>query len=107
MDSLNTFFLIIALLLFISVVASRVSSRFGMPLLLVFLVVGMLAGEEGLGGIKFDNFAFANMVGQLALAIILLDGGLRPQLGTLLCDDHMTGVPRAPPPRPPFWPLGA
>lgn len=77
LDSLNTFFLIIALLLFISVVASRVSSRFGMPLLLVFLVVGMLAGEEGLGGIKFDNFAFANMVGQLALAIILLDGGLR------------------------------
>jgi len=76
LDSLNTFFLIIALLLFISVVASRVSSRFGMPLLLVFLVVGMLAGEEGLGGIKFDNFAFANMVGQLALAIILLDGGL-------------------------------
>ena len=82
MDSLNTFFLIIALLLFISVIASRISSRFGMPLLLVFLIVGMLAGDEGLGGIKFDNFAFANMVGQLALAIILLDGGLRTKFNS-------------------------
>ena len=76
-SSVNTFFLIIALLLFISVVASRVSTRFGMPLLLVFLGVGMLAGDEGLGGIHFDNFAAANMIGQLALAVILLDGGLR------------------------------
>ena len=77
MDAVNTLFLIISLLLFISVIASRVSTRFGMPLLLVFLGVGMLAGDEGLGGIRFDSFAGANMIGQLALAVILLDGGLR------------------------------
>ncbi|MFH6973453.1 potassium/proton antiporter [Neisseria sp. 23W00296] len=77
MDAVNTLFLIIALLLFISVVASRVSTRFGMPLLLVFLGVGMLAGDEGPGGIGFDSFAGANMIGQMALAVILLDGGLR------------------------------
>jgi len=76
-DAVNTLFLIISLLLFISVIASRVSTRFGMPLLLVFLGVGMLAGDEGLGGIRFDSFAGANMIGQLALAVILLDGGLR------------------------------
>ncbi|EKY08665.1 potassium/proton antiporter [Neisseria sp. oral taxon 020 str. F0370] len=76
-DAVNTLFLIIALLLFISVVASRVSTRFGMPLLLVFLGVGMLAGDEGPGGIGFDSFAGANMIGQMALAVILLDGGLR------------------------------
>ena len=77
MDGINALFLIMALLLFISVIASRVSSRLGMPLLLVFLGVGMLAGDEGIGGIQFDNFMGATLVGQLALAIILLDGGLR------------------------------
>ena len=45
MDGINALFLIMALLLFISVIASRVSSRLGMPLLLVFLGVGMLAGD--------------------------------------------------------------
>ncbi|WP_338809683.1 potassium/proton antiporter [Neisseria leonii] len=80
MDGINALFLIIASLLFVSVIASRVSTRLGMPLLLVFLGVGMLAGEEGIGGIKFDNFMGATMIGQLALAIILLDGGLRTKL---------------------------
>lgn len=82
MDALNIFFLVTALLLFVSVIVSRISARIGMPLLLAFLGVGMLAGEEGLGGIKFDNYTGAMFVGQLALAIILLDGGLRTKLET-------------------------
>lgn len=53
-----------------------------MPLLLVFLGVGMLAGSEGIGHIEFTNVAEANTVGQLALAIILLDGGLRTKFET-------------------------
>ena len=77
MESMNLMFLIFAFLFFISIVATRLSAHLGMPLLLVFLGVGMLAGDEGLGGIRFDNFAAANMIGQLALAVILLDGGLR------------------------------
>ena len=82
MDAANALFLICGLLLFVSVISSRLSARFGMPLLLVFLIVGMLAGEEGIGGIQFDNFNNAAFISQLALAIILLDGGLRTQFST-------------------------
>lgn len=71
-----------AFLLFASVLASRLSARLGMPLLLAFLGVGMLAGEEGIGNISFNNFVGANFISQLALAVILLDGGLRTQFST-------------------------
>jgi cell volume regulation protein A len=66
-----------AALLLISIVASAFSARVGAPLLLVFLVIGMLAGEDGPGGIGFEDFQLANLLGSLALAIILFDGGLR------------------------------
>lgn len=77
MTTISTLFLLAGLLLFISVLASTVSARLGLPLLLLFLIVGMLAGEDGPGGILFSDFFTANLVGQLALAVILLDGGLR------------------------------
>ena len=77
MTTINTLFLLAGLLLFISVLASTISARLGLPLLLLFLGVGMLAGEDGIGGILFDDFKTANLVAQLALAVILLDGGLR------------------------------
>ena len=79
MTTISTLFLLAGLLLFISVLASTISARFGLPLLLLFLIVGMLAGEDGPGGIAFDDFFTASAVGQLALAVILLDGGLRTQ----------------------------
>jgi cell volume regulation protein A len=61
----------------LSILAGIVSSRIGAPLLLVFLVLGMLAGEDGPGGILFDDFRFAYLFGSVALAVILFDGGLR------------------------------
>ncbi len=82
MEASNTLILLGGMLLFVSVLASLVSARLGLPLLLVFLVVGMLAGEDGPGGIVFNNFELAMLVGHLALAVILLDGGLRTQMKT-------------------------
>lgn len=77
METLNIIYLVGALLIFASIMASTLSARLGIPLLLLFLAVGMLAGEEGLLGIEFSQYGMANFVGQAALACILLDGGLR------------------------------
>lgn len=70
-------------LLIVSILAGALSSRVGAPLLLVFLVLGMLIGEEGPGGIQFDDFETAYMVGSLALALILFDGGFRTPMSAL------------------------
>ena len=65
-----------ALLVFISILLTPISARIGAPLLLLFLGLGMLLGENGPGGIEFDHFDLAYDLGGLALAIILLSGGL-------------------------------
>jgi potassium/hydrogen antiporter len=69
------------LLLGVSVIFSRASQRTGLPIALLFLLVGMLAGSEGIGRIAFDDYQFAFRVGVLALALILFDGGLNTPNG--------------------------
>lgn len=71
-----------AVLALLCVFASILSRRLGAPLLLVFLVLGMLAGEEGPGRIAFDDFGLAFLFGNLALAIIIFDGGLGTRKST-------------------------
>lgn len=61
----------------ISILAAVMSRRIGAPVLLVFLALGMLAGEDGPGGIHYDDFASAYLVGSVALAVILFEGGLK------------------------------
>jgi cell volume regulation protein A len=71
-----------AILALLCVVASILSRRVGAPLLLVFLILGMLAGEDGFGGILFDDFGLAFLFGNLALAVIIFDGGLGTRKST-------------------------
>jgi len=85
MASLDAFSIIIllgSLLVLAGILSSLVALRFGAPLLLVFLLVGMLAGEGGPGGLKFDDVGAAYLVGSIALALILFDGGLRTRMAT-------------------------
>ncbi len=66
----------VGLLVFLSIFASKISEKFGIPALLMFLAVGMLAGADGPGRIYFDNAEVANLVGTFALAYILFSGGM-------------------------------
>lgn len=77
MDAVNLTILVAGALFFSSIVATLISARLGAPLLLIFLVIGMLAGEDGLLGIKFSNPDVALLIGSIALVIILFDGGMR------------------------------
>ena len=76
MDLTNQIILFIGLLFLVSILASVISARLGAPLLLVFLVLGMALGEEG-AGLEFHDIQIAHLIGSLALAVILFDGGLR------------------------------
>ena len=77
MEASHHLILLGSALVLLSIFAGVFSARFGAPLLLVFLGLGMLAGEEGPGGIRFRDFHAAYLIGSIALAIILFDGGLR------------------------------
>jgi len=69
--------LLAGLLLAMSILATVITPRLGVPLLLVFLIIGMLAGVDGPGGIPFSDYGLANLAGTVGLAVILFDGGLR------------------------------
>ncbi len=68
--------LIGAALLVVSILASKISSRYGIPALLIFLALGMLSGSDGLGQIHFDNPLIVQQIGSLALVFILFTGGV-------------------------------
>ena len=78
----TTIIFIGAMMLAVSILLSPLSSRLGMPVLLIFLAVGMSMGEEGPGGLHFADFRLAFLLANLALAIILLDGGMRTRAET-------------------------
>ena len=82
-ESMNLVILIASILVIVAVFTSLVSFRVGAPLLLVFLFVGLGAGEDGIGGIDFDNAPLAYFIGSIALALILFDSGFETQLRTL------------------------
>ena len=67
--------LIGSVLLFVSIVVSKTGYRFGVPTLLVFLLVGMFFGSDGLG-LQFHNAGEAQFIGMVALSIILFSGGM-------------------------------
>lgn len=75
--------LISGVLLLAGIFASKFAARLGLPVLVLFILVGMLAGEEGPGGIAFDSHALAHGIGTVALCLILFDGGLRTPLRSL------------------------
>src|SRR5215207_11573062 len=69
---LTTFGLLLAL----SIIFSRAAERFAVPVALAFLIIGVLAGSEGIGRIAFEDYGFAFRLGTVALVLILFDGGL-------------------------------
>jgi cell volume regulation protein A len=82
LDAVSIGILLGALLVLVGILSSLVAMRFGAPLLLVFLIIGMIAGETGPGGIQFDDVRTTYVVGSIALALILFDGGLRTRFTT-------------------------
>src|SRR5574339_705559 len=82
LDNVSLVILLGSVLVLAGILSSLIALRFGAPLLLVFLLVGMLAGEGGPGGLKFDDVGVAYTIGSIALALILFDGGLRTRLAT-------------------------
>ena len=82
LDAVSLTITLAALLVLAGILSSLVALRFGAPLLLVFLLVGILAGEAGPGGIAFDDVRTTYLVGSVALALILFDGGLRTRFAT-------------------------
>src|SRR5258705_4892345 len=82
LDTVSIGILLGALLVLAGILSSLLAMRFGAPLLLVFLAIGILAGEGGFGQIKFNDVRTTYVVGSIALALILFDGGLRTRFAT-------------------------
>lgn len=83
MFAIDQIILLAAVLILVGIVSSKLSARLGLPVLVLFLLVGMLAGEGGVGGISFDSPSTAHALGTLALAMILFDGGLQTPIASI------------------------
>jgi potassium/hydrogen antiporter len=86
--TIENILLVGSILLLLSIVAGKTSYRFGVPVLILFLGIGILAGSEGIGGINFDDPVMAQFIGIVSLNFILFSGGL---------DTNLTSI------RPVFW----
>lgn len=82
MDLTHQLILLTGALFLLSILASTISTRLGLPLLLVFLALGILAGEDGPGGIHFDDVETTYLIGTVALSVILFNGGLCTDMGS-------------------------
>lgn len=74
---IDTVILVTGVMVLLGIASSKFSARLGVPVLVLFIAMGMLAGSEGIGGIEFEDYVLAHGIGTLALALILFDGGLR------------------------------
>lgn len=74
--TIENILLVGSLLLFVSIIVGKTSYKFGVPTLLFFLAIGMLAGSDGIGGINFNNPQLAQFIGIVSLNFILFSGGL-------------------------------
>ena len=83
LDSVSIAILLGAVLVMAGILSSLLALRFGAPLLLVFLLIGMLAGDSGPGQLRFDDVRTTYLVGSVALALILFDGGLRTRFQSI------------------------
>jgi len=81
--TIENILLVGSILLFISIVVGKSSYKFGVPTLLLFLAIGMLAGSDGIGGIRFDDPKIAQFIGIVSLNFILFSGGLDTNWGTV------------------------
>ncbi|SMP64227.1 potassium/proton antiporter, CPA1 family [Neorhodopirellula lusitana] len=92
MFSIETIILLTGILLLLGIASNKFSSRMGVPVLFIFLIVGMLAGSEGIGGIEFENYFVAHGIGTVALCLILFDGGIRTPYSSIMSAWKPAGV---------------
>jgi potassium/hydrogen antiporter len=97
-------------LMAVSVIFSRPVDRLGVPVVLLFLLLGMLGGSEGIGGVYFDDYELTVRVGTIALVLILFDGGLNTSVagssgstGPPRCCSAPSSAPPTPPPSSPSF----
>lgn len=83
MFAIDGHILVLGVLVLLAILSSKISARVGVPLLVVFVIIGMLAGSEGPGGIAFADYTIAHAVGSVALLLILFDGGLQTSMSAL------------------------
>lgn len=80
---IDSLILLAAVLILLGIASSKISARLGLPVLVLFLFIGMISGEQGIGGIAFNNAEAAHALGTIALALILYDGGLQTQMSAI------------------------